>query len=138
MSDVIQKPTIGSSLAARVIEAAAAQAGDAPATIAVVDESGVLKAFTRLDGAGLGGVELAVAKARMAVSFGYPTEAFRGMAKDDVPFAAAIVGGMTGVTILAGGVPITVDGALIGAVGVSAATEELDSEIAQAGAAAAG
>jgi uncharacterized protein GlcG (DUF336 family) len=140
VSDVISKPSVGAQLAAKAIDAAVAKAGElgVAVTAAVVDESGILKAFTRQDGAPLASVELAQAKARMAAGLGYPTTALRGMAKDDAAFAPSVVGALTGVTILGGGAPISVDGAVIGAIGVSAASEEQDAEIADAGAAAAG
>ena len=134
MTDAIQKYTISRSRAEAVIAAAAAKAEalGAPVAIAVVDESGVLKAFTRMDGASLGPVEIAPAKARMAACFGAPSGVFREMMKDDLVAAVALSTALTGVALLGGGVPITVNGAVVGAIGVSGGTEAQDIEIAQA------
>jgi uncharacterized protein GlcG (DUF336 family) len=139
MSNTIQKQGVSSELAAKLIDAAfeAADGLGLPVTIAVVDESGVLKALRRGDGAALGSVELAPAKARMAASFGAPTNVLRDMANDDHAFGSALVGGMTGATLLGGGMPIMVDGALVGAIGVSCPAEDKDVEIANAALAAA-
>jgi uncharacterized protein GlcG (DUF336 family) len=134
VSNVFEKRGVSAELAAKLVNSAAAKASElgVPGTIAVVDESGLLKAFRRLDGAPLGGVEIAPAKARMAASFGYPTQAFRDMAKEDHGFGAAVAGVLGNATILGGGLPIMVDGQLVGGLGVSAGMEDQDVEIAEA------
>jgi glc operon protein GlcG len=100
--------------------------------IAVVDLSGGLIAFHRMDDVQHASIELALGKARTAARFRRPTKALAEAA------ASGRVGflGVDGVVPLEGGVPITVGGEVIGAVGVSGMTGEQDAQVAQAGAAA--
>jgi len=100
--------------------------------IAVVDLSGDLIAFHRMDDVQRASIELALGKARTAARFRRPTKALAEAA------ASGRVGflGANGVVPLDGGVPITVGGKVIGAVGVSGMTGEQDAQVAQAGAAA--
>jgi len=100
--------------------------------IAVVDLSGDLIAFHRMDDVQRASIELALGKARTAARFRRPTKALAEAA------ASGRVGflGANGVVPLEGGVPITVGGKVIGAVGVSGMTGEQDAQVAQAGAAA--
>ena len=73
-----------------MIEAAerkAAEMGHAFA-IAIVDDSGVLKAFSRMDGAALVSVQIAQDKAYTAVGFGMPSHGWHDFIKDDPPLAA--------------------------------------------------
>jgi len=100
--------------------------------IAVVDLSGDLIAFHRMDDVQRASIELALGKARTAARFRRPTKALAEAA------ASGRVGflGADGVVPLEGGVPITVGGKVIGAVGVSGMTGEQDAQVAQAGAAA--
>src|SRR5690606_13883422 len=102
MSDVIEKRSIGSALADGVVAAAQAKAAGlgSPRTVAIGDESGLLKALSRGDGAVTVGVELAPAKARLAAAFGAPTAVFHEMGKDDAAIAASLVGAVTGVALL--------------------------------------
>ena len=72
MSDVIEKTSVSTERAHRIIEAAERKAAElgVPMVIAVCDESGVLKAFSRMDGAALLSVQIAQDKAFTAVGFG--------------------------------------------------------------------
>ena len=63
-------------------------------TIAIVDESGVLKGLLRMDGAPLLSVQVAQDKAYTAAAFGIPTDAWYDFIKDDAPLA---VGAPTGI-----------------------------------------
>ena len=101
--------------------------------IAVVDESGVLKAFSRMDGAGLLPVQIAQDKAYTAVGFGMPTHGWYDFIKDDPPLAAGAPSGIDRLVIFGGGYPITIDGALVGAIGVSGGHYTQDQEVAEAG-----
>ena len=76
MTDVFEKASISTDLAHRVIAAAEAKATEigVPMNIAVCDESGVLKAFSRMDGAALLSVQIAQDKAYTAIGFGMPTD----------------------------------------------------------------
>ena len=75
MSEVFEKKSISSDLAHRVIAAAEAKATEmgVPMGIAICDEAGVLKAFSRMDGAALFAVQIAQDKAYTAVGFGMPS-----------------------------------------------------------------
>lgn len=135
MSDVVEKASIGIELAHKVIAAAEARASEigTPMVIAVCDESGVLKAFSRMDGAALLSVRIAQDKAYTAVGFGMPTDAWHDFIKDDPPLAAGAVGGIDRLVVFGGGYPIKLGGAVVGAIGVSGGHYSQDMEVAQAG-----
>ena len=140
MPDTFTKPSISSDLAHRVVAAAEAKAGEMghPFVIAVVDESGVLKAFSRMDGAALLSVQIAQDKAYTAVGFGLSTDGWYDFIKDDPPLAAGATTGIDRLVIFGGGYPIKSDGQIIGGIGVSGGHYTQDMEVAQAGVAAAG
>ena len=87
--------------------------------IAIVDDGGVLKAFSRMDGAALLSVQVAQDKAYTAVGFGMPTHGWHDFIKDDPPLADGAPTGIDRLVIFGGGYPITVDGQVVGAIGVS-------------------
>jgi uncharacterized protein GlcG (DUF336 family) len=138
MSDVFQKASVTAELAHRVVAAAEAKAAElgVPMVIAVCDESGVLKAFSRMDGAALLSVQIAQDKAYTAVGFGMPSGGWHDFIKDDPPLAAGAVGGIDRLVVFAGGFPIVIDDQIVGAVGVSGGHYSQDSEVAEAGLAA--
>jgi uncharacterized protein GlcG (DUF336 family) len=105
------------------------------AVIAVVDESGVLKAFHRMDGSLLSMVEVAQDKAFSSAATRTPTGKWYEYTRDDKPFEFGI-SAIKGICPLAGGVPLVLGADVVGAVGVSAAALEQDEQIAQAAAAA--
>ena len=116
-----------------VVTAAEKQAAqmDVPECIAVVDASGELLAFSRMDGARPGSIEIALTKARSAARRRRPTaEEGGGDALTTVRMALASRLNVTGV---GGGVPISLDGQIVGGVGVSSGTSEEDVAVAQAG-----
>jgi uncharacterized protein GlcG (DUF336 family) len=135
MSDVFEKASVTSELAHRVIAAAEARAAemDVPMVIAVCDESGVLKAFSRMDGAALLSVQIAQDKAYTSVGFGMSTDGWHGFIKDDPPLADGAVGGIDRLVIFGGGYPIKIDEQVVGAIGVSGGHYSQDMEVAQAG-----
>lgn len=135
MSDVFEKASVTSDLAHRVIAAAEAKATEigVPMVIAVCDESGVLKAFSRMDGAALLSVQIAQDKAYTAAGFGMPSGGWHDFIKDDPPLAAGAVGGIDRLVVFGGGFPITVDDRIVGAIGVSGGHYSQDSEVAEAG-----
>jgi len=101
-------------------------------SIAVVDPAGELVAFLRLDGAPYSSIDIARAKARTAARFRRPTRALdSALAAGRTPILS-----LDGVTAVEGGVPITLNGEVVGAVGVSGVTSVQDGQVAQAGAAA--
>ncbi len=135
MTDVFEKASVTSELAQRVIAAAEAKAAEieVPMVIAVCDESGVLKAFSRMDGAALLSVQIAQDKAYTAVGFGMPSGGWHEFIKDDPPLAAGAVGGIDRLVVFGGGFPITVGERIVGAVGVSGGHYTQDMEVAEAG-----
>ena len=140
MSDVFEKASVSTELAHRVVAAAEAKATEigVPMVIAVCDESGVLKALSRMDGAALLSVQIAQDKAYTAAGFGLPSHSWHDFIKDDAPLAAGAVGGIDRLVIFGGGFPITIDDRVVGAIGVSGGHYSQDMDVAQAGLAAIG
>ncbi|MBC6981967.1 heme-binding protein [Caulobacter sp. 17J80-11] len=101
-------------------------------SFAVVEPSGELVAFQKMDGAGYGSIEVSQLKARSAARFGRETKVFA----DGV--AAGRLGALDIDAIVAveGGVPIVLAGKTIGAIGVSGATAAQDGQVGRAAAAA--
>jgi uncharacterized protein GlcG (DUF336 family) len=102
--------------------------------VAVVDTGGYLVYFERMPDTQLGSVEVSIEKARSAALFRRPTKAFQD---------TVAAGGeglrilrLTGAVPVEGGIPIIVDGKLIGAVGASGGSSDQDGRTAQAGVAA--
>ena len=121
MAATVDKKSVSLELAQRLVDAAAAKAREigVPMCIAVCDESGNLKAFTRMDGAALLSIGVAQDKAYTAVGFGMPTSQWHDFIKNDPPLAAGVVGASPRLIIFAGGNPIIVDGQIVGGIGVS-------------------
>jgi glc operon protein GlcG len=120
--------------AQKALAAAAAEARKQgwAVSIAVVDPAGELVAFLRLDGAPYASVDVSRGKARTAARFRRPTRSF-----DSTLTAGRLaILGLDGVTPVEGGVPIVVNGEVVGAVGVSGVTSAQDAQVAQAGVAA--
>jgi uncharacterized protein GlcG (DUF336 family) len=140
MSDVFEKASVSTELAHRMLAAAEVKAAEigVPMVIAVCDESGVLKAFSRMDGAALLSVQIAQDKAYTAVGFGMPTDAWHDFIKDDPPLADGAVGGIERLVIFGGGFPIKANEQVVGAIGVSGGHYSQDAEVAEAGLAVAG
>lgn len=122
--------------AARSVVAAAekeATANGWPCVISVVDAEGLPILTIRMDNASVpAGVELAPGKARTAALFRRESGALEDAINGARP--AAITA--RGFVLMRGGVPITVNGTIVGAIGVSADTTDHDQQIAKAGAAA--
>jgi glc operon protein GlcG len=122
--------------AKKVIAAAEAEAqkNNWPVVITVVDTGGWVVAVHRLDNTQLGSIPFAEDKARTAVLFRRPSKAF-----EDAVAGGGIglrVLGLRGATPYDGGVPIFVDGKIIGAIGVSGMLPQQDGQVANAGASA--
>ena len=98
--------------------------------IAVVDDGGHTVLLTRLDGAQWSSIETAVEKARAAVAWKRPSRLLEESVNNGRIAFLSITQGMA---VLQGGVPIEVDGALVGAVGVSGVRAADDEVIALAG-----
>jgi uncharacterized protein GlcG (DUF336 family) len=101
-----------------------------PVVIAILDSGGQLVMLQRLDNAQWGSTEIAKEKARSAVALRRPTKALQ----DLITQGGANLRLLTiGYSVLEGGIPIVVDGKIIGSVGVSGVTSQQDAQIAQAG-----
>ena len=124
---------------ARVAIAAAEAKADqlgVPVIVALVDAGVHLKAFSRMDGAVLGSIDIAIKKARTSALFLANSEAVWEYCKPGAP-APTLELTNGGLAPFAGGVPLrSADGELVGAVGVSGGAVVQDAEIAQAAAAA--
>ena len=120
--------------AKKVIAAAVAEAKklNAPGgAIAIVDEGGNLIAVERLDNTFAAGALISIGKARTAALFKRPTKAF----EDIINKGRTAMTTLNDFTPLQGGVPIMVDGQIVGAIGVSgAASAQQDEDLAVAGA----
>ena len=135
--NTFQKASITTETARRILAAAEAKACEMgiPSTIAITDESGILKAFSRMDGAPLLTVQIAQDKAYTASSFGMATDGWHDFIKNDPPLLYGVVK-TERLIIFGGGYPIQQDGTLIGGIGVSGGHYTQDMQIAQAGLAA--
>jgi glc operon protein GlcG len=111
-----------------VLQAAkeSAQQRNAPSAIAVVDPAGDLLAFQRTDGVRPASADLAIEKARAAARLQRSTaEIEDNINQGRTAFVTA------GILVLRGGVPIRVNGAVVGAIGVAGLSKEIDAEIAK-------
>jgi glc operon protein GlcG len=123
--------------AAAVLAAARQRAEEirVPMNIAVVDDGGQLLVFERMDGAKPASIAISIVKAQAAALRRAPTGP--AMAGDQVNVALALglaVAAPAHQTPIRGGVPLVVDGQVVGAVGISAGTEDQDLDVARAGA----
>jgi uncharacterized protein GlcG (DUF336 family) len=105
-----------------MVDAALAEANSmsVPVTVVVVDESGVTKEMLRMDGAPLVSVQTAINKAYAAAAIGMPPDDFYAAIESDGA-AVAEFGTRPGLALIAGGLPVIVDGRVAGAVGVAGA-----------------
>ncbi len=129
-------PSIGLDAAKKAAAAASAEARKNGwfMAIAVVDPAGTQVYFEKADTTQLGSAVVAIDKARSAALFKRPTKAFEeAVAKGG---AGVRILGLTGAVPLEGGLPLMVDGKLVGAIGVSGDLSEHDGQCAAAGVAA--
>jgi uncharacterized protein GlcG (DUF336 family) len=120
----------GSHVVTHAAESKAKEIG-VPECIAVVDASGELLAFSRMDEARPGSIEIAIVKARSAARRRRATADEGG--GDGITHLRLALASQLNVTGIGGGLPIVVDGQTIGGVGVSSGTSEQDTIVAQAG-----
>jgi glc operon protein GlcG len=135
-AQIIEKKSLNLDGAKKAIAAAVdyAKKNNAPGgVVAVVDEGGNLMALERLDGTFAMGATISIGKARTAVLFKKPTRFFEELINKGRTAMTAV----DGFTPLIGGIPIVIDGQVVGGIGVSgAASANQDEELALAGAAA--
>ncbi|HAV63573.1 MAG TPA: hypothetical protein DCY13_14550 [Verrucomicrobiales bacterium] len=130
---VSSRSTLTLDGAKKVLAAAEAfaRANGAGPSIAIVDEGGHLIAFTRPEGGFVAGANVSIGKARTAAIFKKPTKDF----EEIVNKGRFTMTALPDFTPLQGGVPITVAGQVVGAIGVSGAkSAQQDEEVAMAGA----
>jgi uncharacterized protein GlcG (DUF336 family) len=124
---------ITSSQAAGLIDAAREKAADIgiAVSIVVLDAAGHLKAFSRMDGAWLGSIDVAMKKAKTSVLFEAETQQVGEVCKPGAQ-AFGLERTNDGLVTFAGGIPLrTAGGQLIGAIGVSGGQVAQDFEIAR-------
>jgi uncharacterized protein GlcG (DUF336 family) len=133
MADVVKKHSISSELAQKMVNAAVAKARELGVNenVAILDDGGNLKAFSRMDGASVPTIEIAQKKAYTAL-FGVSTQQFFDFIKGD-PSLLAGIPTLARVAAWGGGFPIKVNGEVVGAIGLSGApTVQNDEDCAKA------
>lgn len=128
--------TINLSEARNIIAAAERHAKEIaqPMNIAVVDEGGNLVSHVRMDGAWIGSIDISIKKAFTSRAFDITTKALGDSAQPGQQFYGINASNEGKIMIFAGGIPLTKEGSVIGAIGVSGGTGEQDHAVAQAGA----
>ncbi|MBA4028276.1 MAG: cobalamin adenosyltransferase [Planctomyces sp.] len=124
--------------ARRIIAAAekkAEQIGQ-PMNIAVADAGGNLVAHARMDGAWIGSIDISIKKAYTSRAFNIATKDLAAHSQSGGQFFGIHASNDGRIMIFAGGVPLTKNGQIVGAVGVSGGSGEQDHAVALAGAAA--
>ena len=126
------KKVLTLSGARQIVAAAEAEANrrGLGVVIVVVDDAGNVIQLSRMDSAQVASVNVGIGKARTAAIYRRPSRVFEEQIRDGRVAALALADA----TPLQGGVPVTIDGAVIGAVGVSGDSPQVDEAIAIAGA----
>ncbi len=129
---LLDRPTLSLAAARAIIGAAEREAiarGVGVVTV-VVDGAGNVIQLSRMDSAQVASVEVGIGKARTAAIFRRPSRVFEEQVRNGRVAALALAGA----TPLQGGVPVVIDGAVVGAIGVSGDSPQVDEDIAIAGA----
>jgi uncharacterized protein GlcG (DUF336 family) len=121
MANVVKKHSISFELAQKMVNEAVAKARELGVSenVAILDEGGNLKAFSRMDGAPLPTIEMAQNKAYTAL-LGVSTQDFFNFIQGD-PALLAGIPTLARMAAWGGGFPIKVNGEVVGAIGVSGA-----------------
>lgn len=127
-------PSVSLDNAKKAAAAAAAEArkNNWIMAIAVTDTAGNLVYFEKMDNTQIGSVNIAIGKSRSSSQFRRPTKAFQDVLASG-PGGAFILG-LDGAVPVEGGVPIVMNGAIVGAIGASGGTGQQDGVVAKAGA----
>lgn len=96
--------------------------------VTIVDSSGSLTYLEKIDGTQIASVDVAIGKARTANNFKRPTKVF----EDGVAGGRNVLISLPDAILIEGGIPLIVDGKIIGAIGVSGGTSQQDGQIAEA------
>src|SRR6185503_15932705 len=129
-AQLVTKSSISLELAKKVAAKAEAEAAAKKWTvvIAIVDDGGNLVYLARMDGTQLGSIEVAQAKARTSLRFKRPTKAF----EDAVAGGRNAILSLPDALLVEGGLPLVVNGAYVGAIGISGMKSAEDGVIAEA------
>jgi uncharacterized protein GlcG (DUF336 family) len=124
--------------AKRIIEAAEKKAKEIgqPMNIAVADAGGNLISHVRMDGAWLGSIDISIKKAYTSRAFDIATKDLATHSQSGGQFFGIHASNDGKIMIFAGGIPLKVDGAVVGAIGVSGGSGDQDHAVAEAGVAA--
>lgn len=125
--------------AAQVMMVAARQEADrigVPMNIAVVNDGNNLIGFAHMDGAWLGSIDIAQGKAYTARAFDMSTQTLAPMCQPGQPLFGIHASNHGRIIIFAGGIPVSANDTVAGAIGVSGGTVDQDQQVAEAGAAA--
>ena len=133
MTQTFSKRALSYEAANTMVAAAIAKAEElgCKQNVAVIDEGGNLKAFARMDGAVLLGVEGCQRKAFTAL-FGMGTQDLYQRIKDD-PSLVVGLSHFSGATMVGGGLPVLLEGEVVGGIGVGGGTVDEDVACSQAG-----
>ena len=126
------KKAITLELAKKIAAAAEAEArkNNWTVVVSIVDDGANLVYLGRMDNTQIGSIEVSIQKARTAVSFKRPTKAFEDM----IAGGRTALLGLPGAVPIEGGLPLIVNGQIVGAIGISGATSQQDGVVAKAGA----
>jgi cob(I)alamin adenosyltransferase len=121
--------------AQQIVSAAAQKAEEIgqPMNVAVMDGGANLKAFARMEKAWLASIDIAINKAYTSVALEVPTGDLAEMTQPGQPLYGIDATNNGRIVIFGGGIPLTRDGEVVGAVGVSGGSVDQDEEVAQAG-----
>jgi uncharacterized protein GlcG (DUF336 family) len=104
---------------------------EVPMCIAVADESGNLIAFTRMDGAKISSISIAIDKAFTGAAARKGTHEYNQLCVPGKSTFGIHVTNQGRFSIIGGGLPIVIEGEVVGGVGISAGTAEQDQVVAQ-------
>lgn len=130
--DTVNKQVLSNAAAKKIVAAAEAEARarGVGVVVVVVDDAGHIIELSRMDTAQVASVNVGIGKATTAAIYRRPSRVFEEQIKNGRIAALALAGA----TPLQGGVPIEINGRVVGAVGVSGDTPQVDEDIAYAGA----
>lgn len=133
MEAIHEKPTLPQRMALHMLMAACEKAKEMgiKVSVAICDDGGNLKAFSRVDGASLLSVEISQNKAYTAAASGRPTADWYPLIEKDPALLHGIVH-TNRLTIFGGGLPIYIQEKLVGGIGVSGASSQEDVHCAEA------
>lgn len=129
-AQLVNKTSVSLELAKKIAAKAEAEAAAKKWTVvvAIVDDGDNHVYLSRMDGTQLGSIDVAQAKARTALKFKRPTKAF----EDAVASGRNAILSLPDALLVEGGVPLVVNGAYVGALGISGMKSSEDGEIAAA------